>query len=66
MLKTFFVHNLQIYKPNEMFVGKTRSLPKVGAIERCFTRVSYGFTYKPCTRLEMVARDEHQLMNIRE
>ncbi len=59
MLKNFFVRNLQIYKPNEMFVGKARSLPKAGAIQWCFSCVSYGFNYKPYTRLEMLAKDEH-------
>ncbi len=66
--KTFYRHKLQlsssvlplasIFQIILMFVGKARSLPQSGALERCFTQVGSGFTCKHQTWLEKLARDK--------
>ncbi len=47
------------FQPSLVFVGKARSLPKSGALERSFTRVGSGLTHKIQDRLERLARDKH-------
>ncbi len=42
--------HFKLFKPGLIFVGKTRSLPLSGALERCFSRVS-GQTLKPITNI---------------
>jgi hypothetical protein len=42
-----------------MFVGKTRSLPKIGVPERCFTHVGSCLTCINWNRLESLVRYIH-------
>ncbi len=42
-----------------VFVGEARSLPKSGAPEKCFTRVSSNLTCKHLAKLESLAYHEH-------
>ncbi len=44
-------------QPN--FVGKVKSLPQSGALERCFTRVGSGLTHKHQAWLVWLARRKH-------
>jgi hypothetical protein len=42
-----------------MFVGKARSTPKSGALERCFSRVDSSLSHKHQTKVKRLAGDKH-------
>ncbi len=47
------------FQPNLIFAGKTKRLPKSGALKTCFSRACFVLTCRQYTRVERLTRSKH-------